>query len=119
MEIASTTGADRAAHDKPWRRPGKARYARLRLRGIAKIPVTVTEPEPGSLVTDHDVGVITRDGTVLRVNAYRPPGDGPFPVLLCAHPYGKDRLPKRTKRGRYQLSFQYRVLRQASPMTYS
>ncbi|HWJ61976.1 MAG TPA: CocE/NonD family hydrolase [Acidimicrobiales bacterium] len=115
----TTTSADQAAPDTPWRRPGRARYALVRLRGIAKVPVTVTEPEPGSVITDHDAPVTTRDGTVLRVNAYRPPGDGPFPVLLCAHPYGKDRLPKRTRRGRYQLSFQYRVLRQTSPMTYS
>jgi uncharacterized protein len=30
---------------------------------------------------------------VLRVNVYSRPAEGRFPVLLSAHPYGKDKLP--------------------------
>jgi len=104
--------------DRPWRRPGALRYASARLRGVLRPPVVVEEPAPGAVHTDHDVGVTTRDGTVLRVNVYRPPGAGPFPVLLCAHPYGKDKLPVRTRRG-YRVSFQYRALRQTAPVRFS
>ncbi|HWG23262.1 CocE/NonD family hydrolase [Actinospica sp.] len=30
-----------------------------------------------------------RDGAILRADVYRPPGDGPWPVLLVRTPYGK------------------------------
>jgi putative CocE/NonD family hydrolase len=52
-----------------------------------------------------------RDGVTLRVNVYRPPGRGPFPVILSAHPYGKDALPRRTVSG-YRTNFQFRVMNQ-------
>jgi predicted acyl esterase len=81
--------------------------------------VTVFEPPPGELRVDHDQPVRTRDGTVLRVNVHRPVGEGPFPVLLCAHPYGKDALPRRTRRGGFRPSFQFRVLRQTGPIRFS
>jgi hypothetical protein len=102
------------ALDRPWHRPGAARYALSRLRSIVRPPVTVFEPEPGSVVADRDVGVTTRDGTILRVNVYRPPGGGSFPVLLSAHPYGKDKLPRRRR-----LPFQYRLMNQSAPITHS
>lgn len=59
-----------------------------------------------------------RDGTVLRVNVYRPAGDHRVPVIVSAHPYGKDALPKRTWRG-WHFSAQYRVLRQSMPLEFS
>ncbi len=37
-----------------------------------------------------DVPATMRDGTVLRANVFRPVGEGPFPVLVTRHPYGKD-----------------------------
>jgi predicted acyl esterase len=37
-----------------------------------------------AIVIERDAGVITRDGTVLRVNVFRPPGDTPRPVLPSA-----------------------------------
>jgi predicted acyl esterase len=55
-----------------------------------------------------------RDGVTLRVNVYRPPGDGPFPVLMSVHPYGKDNLPRHTRRG-WRLSFQFRIMNQHEP----
>ncbi|WP_280217335.1 CocE/NonD family hydrolase [Nocardia neocaledoniensis] len=39
---------------------------------------------------EHSVPATMRDGTVLRADIYRPNGDGPWPVLLTRHPYGKD-----------------------------
>ncbi|MFF4935383.1 CocE/NonD family hydrolase [Streptomyces griseofuscus] len=58
------------------------------------------------------------DGVTLRLNLFRPAGDGPFPVLLSAHPYGKDALPKR-KRGRWTVNPQYRVMHQSMPLRIS
>ena len=69
------------------------------------------EPATGTVQFERDVEVVVRDGTVLRVNVHRPPGPGAFPVLLSAHPYGKDHVPKRRARG-FSVSGQYRVMRQ-------
>jgi uncharacterized protein len=102
--------------DRPWRRPGALRYALDRIRGVAKPPVTVTDP-PADIVIDRDVGVPTRDGTVLRINVFRK-DDGARPVILSIHPYGKDNLP--TRRGkRWTYSLQFRVIRQPQPLTFS
>ena len=111
---------DTAAPDQPWRRPGAARYALERLRGFARSPADVYPAQPAALTIDNNVAVPTRDGTVLRVNVYRPPDGGPFPVLLCAHPYGKDNLPTKKKRGHgYSVSIQYQVLRQPTRPRFS
>lgn len=105
------------ATDRPWRRPGVARYARERVARAVSPPVTVTPagPEVGKTT---DVEFTVRDGTILRANVYRPVGSAPLPALLCAHPYGKDVLPRRRRRG-YSFSPQYRALRQASPIAFS
>jgi predicted acyl esterase len=88
-----------------------------RIRGIAKPPITVTDP-PTDVVIDRDVAVPTRDGTVLRINVFRRDGDPARPVILSIHPYGKDNLPKRRGR-KWTFSLQYRVLRQPKPVTFS
>lgn len=111
-------GAGRTRLDRPWRRPGAARYALRRLPGLLHPPVIVDEPAPGSLSVHRDLPVVVRDGTTLRVNVVRPPGAGPFPVLLSAHPYGKDNLPVRRGRG-WRVSVQYRLLRQPVPVRFS
>ncbi|MDV3124179.1 CocE/NonD family hydrolase [Mycobacterium sp. 21AC1] len=113
-----STSPNSAAPDRPWRRPGAARYALARLRGFPRPPVEVYEPAPGSVVVDHDVAVPTRDGTVLRVNVHLPGDGGVFPVLLCAHPYGKDNLPTKRRRG-YSVPIQYHLLRQPAPVRFS
>jgi putative CocE/NonD family hydrolase len=86
--------------DRPWHRPGAAWY-------------TLTRRLPG-----RDAPVVVRDGTTLRVNVVRPAGDGRFPVLVSAHPYGKDNLPRRRGSG-WSVSFQFRILRQAAPLRFS
>jgi putative CocE/NonD family hydrolase len=112
MELPSTP-----AFDRPWRRPGSLRYALGRLRGFVRPSVTVTEP-PAGLLVHRDAEVVTRDGTILRANVFRPSDDNPHPVILCAHPYGKDNLPR--KRGkRWTYSIQYHMLRQPDPITFS
>ena len=78
--------SDTTALDRPWKRPGTARYALNRVRGLVRSPVDVYEPQRDALQVQHDVPVTTRDGTVLRTNVHLPSGAGPFPVLMCAHP---------------------------------
>jgi hypothetical protein len=89
-----------------------------RLAALLRPPVRIDEPPAGSLTVLRDLPVVVRDGTTLRVNVVLPAGGGRFPVLLSAHPYGKDNLPKRRGRG-YRVSVQYRVLRQTGPVRFS
>jgi predicted acyl esterase len=116
LPMRQRTGGTALVH--PSRRPGAIRYGLHRVWGMVKPPVTVYPADPAALVKDLDVGITVRDGVTLRVNVYRPLGDGPFPVLLCAHPYGKDKLPVKRRRG-YRVSFQYRALRQTAPIRFS
>lgn len=104
--------------DRPWHRPGAAAYALSRALGLIKPPTKVSEAPLNALSIDRDVPVAVRDGTVLRANVYRPRGAGPFPVLLSAHPYGKDNLPVKTLFG-HRISIQYRVLRQTGTVKFS
>ena len=104
-------------HVVPWRRPDRLAYARARLRSFLRPAVTV-HPAPQDLVVERDLAVPMRDGVVLRANVYRPPGEGPFPVVLSVHPYGKDRLP-RWRRGRWTLNPQFRIMHQSAPFTIS
>lgn len=55
---------------------------------------------PPDVVTDREVMVTMRDGVRLATDIHRPPGAGPFPVLLERTPYGKHResLRERTAR---------------------
>src|ERR1700730_12662746 len=103
--------------DRPWRRSGSLHYALSRLRGFVAPPVTVTEP-PAGFAIQRDAEIITCDGTILRANVCRPSDDKPHPVILCAHPYGKDALPRR-RGGRWTYSIQYYMLRQPDPITFS
>ncbi|MBY8886347.1 CocE/NonD family hydrolase [Streptomyces sp. PTM05] len=103
--------------DRPWKRPGAAVYARRRIATALRPPVTVY-PMPPDVTKDEDVPVRMRDGVTLRLNLFRPAGDGPFPVLLSAHPYGKDSVPKR-KRGGWSLNPQFRIMNQPAPLRIS
>ncbi len=93
------------------------RYAIERLRGIVSPPVEITPPPPG-VRFERDIEVAVSDGTILRVNVFRPERDGNYPVIMCAHPYGKDRLPRRGPSG-YRPPPQYRMIRQPEPVTWS
>ncbi|MFJ4961675.1 CocE/NonD family hydrolase [Streptomyces sp. NPDC088729] len=103
--------------DRPWRRPGAVGYARRRIRTALRPPVAVYAM-PSDITKDEDVPVLMRDGVTLRLNLFRPAGEGPFPVLLSAHPYGKDSVPKR-KRGRWSLNPQFRIMNQSAPLRIS
>ncbi|MCW1957261.1 MAG: CocE/NonD family hydrolase, partial [Mycobacterium sp.] len=85
-----------------------------RLRNARRPAVTVT-PAPGDVLTEWDLAVPARDGTLLRVNVFRPSHDHPVPVIVSAHPYGKDHIPAR-RRG---VNTQYRVFPQPHPIRFS
>jgi uncharacterized protein len=104
--------------DRPWRRPGGFAYARARRRAALHPPVTVY-PMPADVTKDEDVEVRMDDGVVLRLNLFRPVGAGPFPVILSAHPYGKDRLPEKKKTGGWALNKQFRIMNQPEPLRIS
>jgi predicted acyl esterase len=80
--------------------------------------ITITDP-PQDATVEWDVPVPMRDGIRLRVNVFRPDDGGPHPVLLCAHPYGKDDMPlhHKTRHG-YRPTLQYHLMRSA-PLTHS
>ncbi len=84
---------------------------------IALPRVTITAPAPGIRV-ERDVPVPMGDGVRLRANVFRPDATGRFPVILSAHPYGKDELPRRTPLG-YLPPKRYRFIRQPAPVTFS
>src|SRR5579884_2407011 len=96
---------------------GALLHAARRVARAVRPLVTITAP-PDGVVVEHDVEVRVRDGTILRVNVFRPARDGRFPVLMCAHPYGKDRLPRR-RGARYAIPRQFRLLPQSVPFTVS
>ena len=73
---------------------------------------------PAGVVAHWDVPVRVRDGTVLRVNVFRPENGAAVPAIASAHPYGKDRIPARTRSGR-GLDFQYRLFPQPHPIQLS
>lgn len=91
-----------------------------RVRRFVRPNATVTPP-PEGVRFDRDVAVTVRDGTRLRVNVFRPEDDAPHPVILCAHPYGKDGLPKPRRRDpkRFRVPERLRVLPQSVPYQFS
>lgn len=103
--------------DIPWRRPGRLGYSRSRVAALIRPPVTVT-PAPADLRVSREVAVPMKDGVILRANVYRPAGDDAVPVILSAHPYGKDNHPHRTRRG-WSLNPQYRIMHQPEPVAIS
>lgn len=105
------------ALDQPWHRPGARAYAKKRRRAALHPPVTVY-PMPADVRKDEDVAVRMRDGVTLRLNLFRPHGDGPFPVIMSAHPYGKDRMPEKKGTG-WKLNKQFRIMNQPEPLRIS
>lgn len=111
-------GRERDAVTRPATRTPPPSSARRRLRLLLRPLATVVDAPPG-IVVERDVEIVARDGVVLRVNVHRPEAAGRYPVVLCAHPYGKDRVPRRRRRGGFSLPLQYRMLSQGQPFSHS
>jgi uncharacterized protein len=86
-----------------WRRSGAAALCVLGLTSAAGAAsasaaggddggawTSYTRPAQYATVTETDVPITMRDGTVLKANVTRPDAPGPFPVLVTQTPYGKD-----------------------------
>jgi len=89
-----------------------------RLRHAVRPGVTITPP-PADVVFERDVEIPMRDGVVLRANVFRPPDDGRYPVIMSAHPYGKDATLPRRRFGRYSVPLQFRMMTQSRPFSIS
>ncbi len=92
--------------------PGKNAWRFLR---NAIRPDVQVSAMPESIHVEWNVPVAVRDGTKLRVNVFRPALSGPVPVIMSAHPYGKDKVPVKTRSGRgapmnYRLVLQPRTV---------
>jgi uncharacterized protein len=92
-------------------------YAAERLFRTAFPRLTVVA-SPAGIRVERDVAIPMHDGTTLRANVFRPDRAGRFPVIMCAHPYGKDDLPMRAPFG-YLPPKRYRFMRQPEPVTFS
>ena len=97
--------------------PSAAKRAKDRAANFIHPQAEITEP-PDGITVDWDVPVPVRDGTILRVNVYRPADDQPEPAIMSAHPYGKDNIPANTRSGDGP-SFQYRIFPQPDPIRMS
>jgi uncharacterized protein len=96
--------------------PGKSAWRFL--RNVIRPDVRVTAL-PRGIHTDWDVPVTVRDGTTLRVNVFRPQESSePAPVIMSAHPYGKDKIPAKT-RGKRGVPLNYRLVLQPRTVTFS
>ena len=80
------------------------RLAGRRLRTFIHPNVTVSKVPP-NVHADWNLPVKVRDGTTLRVNVFRPNEPGTYPVIMSAHPYGKDHIPARSRSGRAATSW--------------
>jgi predicted acyl esterase len=95
----------------------KLGLAARRIRTAIRPRVSVI-PLPDGIRVERDLPIALRDRVTLRANAFRPEADGQFPVILSAHPYGKDNVPAQSRTER-AVNFQYRLLPQPSPITIS
>jgi uncharacterized protein len=93
------------------------RLASRRLRTIVH-PNVIVGKVPSSVQADWDLPVKIRDGTTLRVNVFRPTASGAYPVIMSAHPYGKDRILACSRSGR-AVNSQYRLFPQPEPVSLS
>ena len=100
--------------------------------GVATSPRAGTDT---TAITEHDVAVPMRDGTILRADVHRPRGRGPFPVLVYRTPYGKEAAARdyttvqhavargyavvvQDVRGRYRSAGTFEAYRQEGPDGY-
>ena len=93
------------------------RLAGRRLRTFIHPNVTVSKVPP-NVHADWNLPVKVRDGTTLHVNVFRPNEPGTYPVIMSAHPYGKDHIPARSRSGR-AANPQYRLFPQPEPVSLS
>ncbi|HEX2914444.1 MAG TPA: CocE/NonD family hydrolase [Chloroflexia bacterium] len=97
-------------------KPGPAYIAR-RIKNLLFPPVRLL-PWPSDIIVEQNAGITVRDGTVLRANIFRPAKEGQYPVIMSAHPYGKDNYNRKGRLG-VRPFFQYRIINQPMPINTS
>ncbi|MDQ2886696.1 MAG: CocE/NonD family hydrolase [Chloroflexota bacterium] len=115
-ETEPTNGAQKASKPLKNEKPGFT-YIAKRLKNLLRPPLHLV-PLPKGMVIEKNVEIPMRDGVILRANVFRPATEGNFPVIMCAHPYGKDRLNRKGIFGPRPL-LTYRVLNQPDPLAIS
>ena len=81
-------------------------------------PNVIVGEAPPNVHAEWNLPVKVRDGTTLRVNVFRPNEPGTYPVIMSAHPYGKDRIPAHSRSG-HAVNPQYRMFPQPEPIAFS
>ena len=71
------------------------------------------------MIIENDVAIRLRDGVHISINIYRPADNQAHPALISFHPYGKDKLPKKSIWGGYKPTIAYHILRQTSRAAFS
>lgn len=100
---AIAPGPPRARRTSHW-----PRVRTLELR--PRLQVQITAP-PADMAIERDMAVPVADGTLLRINIFRPADGERHPVLISAHPDNNDRTPAPRRFGRgYHIPFQYRLM---------
>ncbi len=56
---------------------------------VAAISGVLRAQDSAPLVTDRDLAIPMRDSVILKADLLRPPGEGPWPVLVYRTPYGR------------------------------
>jgi hypothetical protein len=102
----------------PWTRYAGRRGGTIRLLEAHLKRQASPGPARGSPTFEirRNVPVRVRDGTVLRVNVSPANTPGPFPVIMSAHPFGKERIPEKTWSG-HSPNLQARLVPQPRRMT--
>src|SRR3990167_3930434 len=93
------------------------KYKVSRIKSIFSPNITLHDDKSGMKI-EKNVLIPMRDGVSLCANIFRPLGDKPTPVIMSAHPYGKDSFCiKGAWRNRFR--FSYRISHQIKPITLS
>jgi uncharacterized protein len=71
-------------------RPSRVDILAALLRRLVLLALVIPSAGAAQWVEGNDVPIAMRDGVVLRAEVRRPPGAGPFPVLVYRTPYGKN-----------------------------
>lgn len=115
-ETESTDQAQQVPKPLKNEKPGFT-YVVKRLKNLLRPPLRLI-PFPEGITIDKNVEIPMSDGVILRVHVFRPATEGNFPVIMCAHPYGKDKFNRKGIFGPRPL-FQFRILNQPDPLVMS
>lgn len=92
-------------------------YIANRVKNIFFPPLRL-QPFPADIVIEREVAIPMRDGKNLRANLFRPQKAGAYPVIMSAHPYGKDNFNRKTWYG-MRCNMQFRLINQPGKIAMS